>query len=90
MSGARTNVGEGFLSQIHEAEESLLAELRKMRRVARATAGIDADPSQALTPGQKIADAVISLAPVYRNGDDMLRSRIASISQLSSNDLKNA
>jgi hypothetical protein len=39
---------------------------------------------------QKIADAVIGLAPAYRNGDDALRSRIAAISQLSSNDVKNA
>lgn len=39
---------------------------------------------------QRIADAAIALAPAYRDGDDLMRSRITAISQLSSNDIKNA
>jgi uncharacterized membrane protein len=54
----RMNLGDGLRSQIHEAEEVLLADLRKLRRIARGSAGTDISGSPVLTTGQKIADTV--------------------------------
>lgn len=52
------NLGDGLRSQIHEAEEALLADLRKLRRIARGSAGTDIGGLPVLTTGQKIADTV--------------------------------
>lgn len=52
------NLGDGLRSQLHGAEEALLADLRRLRRIARGSAGADIAAAPALTLGQKIADTV--------------------------------
>jgi len=44
--------------EIHEAEEKLLADLRRLRRIARTGPDAGAVPTVPLTAGQRIADAV--------------------------------
>ena len=50
------NMGDALRSQIHEAEEALLADLRNLRRIARSSAGADGDTTPGLTFGQRIAE----------------------------------
>ena len=47
-----------IMSQLHEAEHALLAELRKLRRAARGRPSAKAAQIQGLTFGQRIADTV--------------------------------
>lgn len=47
-----------IMSQLHEAEHALLAELRKLRRAARGRPTAEAAKIQGLTLGQRIADTV--------------------------------
>jgi uncharacterized membrane protein len=47
-----------IMSQLHEAEHALLAELRKLRRAARGRPNAEAAQIQGLTIGQRIADTV--------------------------------
>jgi uncharacterized membrane protein len=56
----------GLATQIHEAEESLLAELRRLRKIARTDPDASALPSPVLTPGQRIADAVAATMGSWR------------------------
>ena len=51
--------GNGIQHQIHDAEEALLAELRRLRRSARGSGASD-HPGPPLTLGQRIADMVAS------------------------------
>lgn len=48
------------MSQLHEAEHALLAELRKLRRAARGRPNAEAAQIQGLTMGQRVADTVAS------------------------------
>jgi uncharacterized membrane protein len=52
------NMGEGLRSQILEAEEALLADLRKVRRIARGSTATAAGAEDTLSTGQRIADTV--------------------------------
>jgi uncharacterized membrane protein len=56
----------GLRVEIHEAEEALLAELRRLRRIARSDPNAAAPPVPVLTPGQRIADAVASTMGSWR------------------------
>lgn len=47
-----------IMSQFHEAEHALLAELRKLRRAARGRPTAEVAQMQGLTLGQRIADTV--------------------------------
>jgi uncharacterized membrane protein len=52
------NMSEGLRSQIHEAEEALLVDLRKLRRIARGSPAAAASGEDTLSAGQRIADTV--------------------------------
>jgi uncharacterized membrane protein len=51
-------IDTGVRTHIHEAEAAMLAELRKLRRVARGSAASGDRPAPPLTMGQRIADGV--------------------------------
>ena len=51
--------------ELHEAEERLLGELRRLRRGARAVVGVE-KPEYQLTIGQKIADGVAATMGSWR------------------------
>ncbi len=57
---------EAIGQEIAKAEEALLEELRKVRRVARTPGGAADDTAPPLTTGQKIADTVASTMGSWR------------------------
>jgi uncharacterized membrane protein len=61
--GDKVSVIETVKHQLHEREEQLLAELRKVRRQARTEAG---GPDSDLTTGQRIADTVAATMGSWR------------------------
>ena len=60
------SIDQAVRDQVHHAEEALLADLRKLRRVAREPSAAGGRGAPPLTTGQRIADAVASTMGSWR------------------------